>query len=61
MNHKRTEVSSPMAPMCRTESVVHNTTMAVLLEGLAADPEGLCRHAFMYRYKRAIMVTVSSC
>ncbi|CAE7255746.1 unnamed protein product [Symbiodinium microadriaticum] len=28
-------VSSPMAPMCRTESVVHNTTMAVLLEGLA--------------------------
>ena len=50
-----------MAPMCRTESVVHNTTMAVLLEGLAADPEGLCRHAFMYRYKRAIMVTVSSC
>lgn len=24
-----------MAPICRTESVVHNATMAVLLEGLA--------------------------
>lgn len=28
-------VSSPMAPSCRTESVVHNATMAVILEGMA--------------------------
>eukprot|EP00930_Biecheleria_cincta_P022433 TRINITY_DN16371_c0_g1_i1.p1 TRINITY_DN16371_c0_g1~~TRINITY_DN16371_c0_g1_i1.p1 ORF type:complete len:490 (-),score=88.12 TRINITY_DN16371_c0_g1_i1:404-1873(-) len=28
-------VSSPMAPSCRTESVVHNKTMAKILEGMA--------------------------
>lgn len=28
-------VSTPMAPICRTESVVHNPTMAVVLEGMA--------------------------
>ena len=28
------EVSAPMAPVCRTESVVHNATMAVILEGI---------------------------
>jgi len=28
------QVSAPMAPICRTESVVHNATMAVLLEGI---------------------------
>jgi len=39
-------VSTPMAPSCRTESVVHNKTMAVILEGMghwppmeAFDPE----------------------
>lgn len=31
-------VSAPMAPICRTESVVHNATMAVLLEGIAHFP-----------------------
>ncbi|CAJ1393414.1 unnamed protein product [Effrenium voratum] len=31
-------VSSPLAPMCRTESVVHNPTMAVVLEGVAHFP-----------------------
>jgi len=28
-------VSSPMGPSCRTESVVHNSTMATVLEGMA--------------------------
>jgi len=31
-------VSAPMAPVCRTESVVHNATMAVILEGIAHFP-----------------------
>jgi len=31
-------VSSPMAPPCRTESVVHNATAAVALEGMAYYP-----------------------
>merc|ERR1711970_775118 len=28
-------VSAPVAPMCRTESVCHNRTMAVILDGVA--------------------------
>jgi len=35
------QVSAPMAPICRTESVVHNATMAVLLEGIVPRPEDL--------------------
>jgi len=31
-------VSSPMAPPCRTESVVHNATAAVALEGMSYYP-----------------------
>lgn len=36
------QVSAPMAPVCRTESVVHNATMAVLLEGMAPWAQGSC-------------------
>jgi len=31
-------VSSPMAPPCRTDSVTHNATVAVALEGMAHFP-----------------------
>ena len=31
-------VSSPMAPPCRTESVVHNATAAIVLEGMSYFP-----------------------
>jgi len=51
-------VSTPVTPNCRTESVVHNATMRVLLEGMAYwkpmesfDPD-TCRMAML-----AILVT----
>merc|ERR1712176_1176447 len=31
-------LSTPMAPACRTESVIHNTTMKAALDGMAYTP-----------------------
>ena len=44
--------------MCRTESVVHNTTMAVLMEGIVADPEGIPHDSGVQRlrFARATLV-----